>query len=91
MDIHKHPRCNHSFGAPPDMLSEQCAALPVILFEDVDGRWAQSFFKPTEEELAALNQGAAISLFVRVSGEPGLPPGHPVVALAVCPELTEPA
>lgn len=91
MEIRKHPNCNFDFGAPADMQDGSCATLPVILYTDAAGTWAQSFFQPNAEQLAALNAGGALTLFVRTSGEPGLPPGHPVVGLGVTSDATEPA
>lgn len=92
MDIHRHPNCNHVFGAPADMPSGQCGALPVILYEEDGSAWAQSFWKPTAEQLAALNAGSTIVLGVRVDcSNPEEPKGHPVVYMNVTTDPTEPA
>jgi len=92
MDIHKHPNTNHVFGAPGDMTYKECAPLPVIVFKDEQGLWAQSFWKPTAEELAMLNDGKAVGLQLRIgSRDRNEPAGHPVVLVGVTPEATEPA
>lgn len=80
MQIHKHPQTNHNYGAPADLNDEQCASLPVIVYTDPMDAWAKSFWKPTAEELAALNEGGCVTLGIRIgSGNPDEPVGHPVV------------
>lgn len=91
MEIRKHPRTNHNFGAPADMQDGSCATLPVILHTDEHGTWAQSFFRLTAQELELINAGHSVVLEIRVGGgAPGEPVGHPVVALGVTAETTEP-
>jgi hypothetical protein len=89
MQIHTHYCCNHEFGKPSDMSHSECATLPVVAFLRNGSAWAQSFWKPTEEELQALNAGMSIALEVRIgSVNPGEPVGHPVVRLGVTDEET---
>jgi hypothetical protein len=80
MDIVKHPLCTHLLGKPSDLTDTQCAALPIIYEETEEGIFAVSFWRPTPEELAQLNAGEHIALWVRAIGRQ-----HPVVALSVVP------
>lgn len=62
----QHPSNNSVLGAPAgwDQKILPCSALPITRTE-VDGQPAVvSFWKPTPEELALLNQGQAIALWV---------------------------
>ena len=83
MEIRKHHSCNHSFGAPSDMTTEECSALPVALLNTGQGLWAQSFWKPAPEELAALNAGGSVVLMIRLAGS------HPVVSVGATDAVTE--
>lgn len=86
MEIQKHPACTTIIGAPSDIQDGSCAGLPVFYVKDNHGIWANSFWKPTADELAALNAGGSVVLIVRAAGQQ-----HPVVALAVTSDATEPA
>jgi hypothetical protein len=77
MEITKHKLCTVSIGKPSDLKDEQCSALPVCYTETTEGVFAVSFWTPTEEELANLNNGHCVTLWVRASGR-----HHPVVALS---------
>ncbi len=70
----QHPLCNASFGAPADM-QVNCGTLPIKRYEDANGSWSMSFWRPDAEELAALAAGGCVTLHVRG-------PGHPVVRMA---------
>lgn len=85
MEIRRHPACTNDIGAPDDMQDGSCGALPVYYVRDDYGIWAHSFWKPNEEELAALNAGGSVLLGVRAHGD-----GHPVVFVAATPDATEP-
>ncbi len=76
MEIINHPLCDQVIGAPSDMQDGVCSALPVANHEDEHGKWAISFWKPDEVELAMLNAGGTIALWVRAPGRQ-----HPVVAV----------
>lgn len=72
MDFFQHPSNNRVLGAPPGVPIEQCRALPVTdtMFE---GRKAvASFWRPSPEELAGLNEGKAVVLVVAGSTHPPL-------------------
>lgn len=86
MDIRKHAACTTVIGAPSDMQDGSCAGLPVAYTQDQYGTWANSFWKPADEELAVLNQGGSVVLQVRAGGRQ-----HPVVAVCVTADVTEPA
>ena len=76
----QHPSNNHVFGAPAgwDQKELPCGALPVTRTE-VEGHVVMvSFWKPDAEELAALNRGDAVLLWVYGAV-------HPVVAVGVTP------
>lgn len=78
MDIVKLDICNLDIGAPSDMQDGSCVPLPVYVSNDEYGQWATSYWKPSEEELALLNQGHVIALHVRATGRQ-----HPVVGLGI--------
>lgn len=66
MNRHQHPSNNGVLGAPAgwDQAELPCGALPITR-TDVDGRPAiVSFWKPTAEELAMLNAGGSVALWV---------------------------
>ena len=74
----QHPSNNDVLGAPAfwDQKRLPCDALPITRTE-LDGMPAMiSFWRPTDDELAMLNQGGLVALHV-------LGAGHPPVALAV--------
>jgi hypothetical protein len=81
MDIVRHPKTNHSFGAPADMQDGSCESLPVVIAKDEYGTWACSYWKPSGQELEALNAGGAIQLGVRLADH-----SHPVVSMGVTRE-----
>ena len=85
MEIRRHPDCTLDIGAPSDIKDGSCLPLPVEVIADRYGRWARSFWKPDEFELAALNAGGAVVLEVRADGRQ-----HPVVAVRTTPDKTEP-
>lgn len=76
----QHPSNNFVLGAPKgwDQKELPCGALPVTR-TTVEGQACMvSFWKPSPEDLAALNRGEHISLWIY--GEI-----HPVVAIGVDP------
>ena len=80
MDRTQHPSNNFVLGAPVGWNQKElpCSALPVTRLV-VDGKPAMvSFWRPTPEELAALNRGGTVALWVY--GE-----AHPPVAVGVEP------
>lgn len=80
MDRTQHPSNNFVLGAPVgwDQKELPCSALPVTRMA-VEGRPVMvSFWRPTGDELAALNRGGTVALWVY--GE-----GHPPVAVGVEP------
>lgn len=81
MEILNHPSCTTSIGAPSDMPNPDCSDLPCTIVKDEHGTWTVSYWKPDETELADLNGGGCIALYVRASGRQ-----HPVVGLATRPE-----
>ena len=59
----QHPECNAVLGAPPGVPIEQVTALPIARIRYQDGTDSCiSFWKPTPEELAMLNQGYVVSV-----------------------------
>jgi hypothetical protein len=80
MDRTQHPTNNLVLGAPAGWDQQQlpCGALPVTQLM-VDGQPAMvSFWRPSAEELAQLQAGAFVSLWVYGAG-------HPPVAVGVTP------
>jgi hypothetical protein len=80
MKIINHPLCTTTIGAPADMQDGSCDALPVLYTADTHGLWAVSFWMPDAAELAMLNAGGGINLYVRAVGRQ-----HPVVGLGTYP------
>lgn len=82
MNKMQHPSNNAVLGAPAGWDQEQlaCSALPVTRTEWDGAPAVVSFWKPTAEELAMLNAGGAVQLWIV---------GHtmPPVALAVEPAV----
>ena len=77
MDRHQHPANNDVLGAPPGTPIDECAALPITRIQYSDGTPAvASYWRPTADELALLNQGLAVRLTV-------LGTTHPPVMLGV--------
>ena len=65
MDRHQHPTNNDVLGAPPGVPLDECQALPITRIQYSDGTPAvASFWTPSAEELALLNQGRAVRLVV---------------------------
>jgi hypothetical protein len=78
MRFTQHTSNNGVLGAPPgwDQKELPCGALPITRTE-IDGHAVMvSFWKPDAEELAALNRGDSISLWIYGAQ-------HPVVAMGV--------
>ena len=65
MNRHQHPTNNDVLGAPPGVPLEECNALPITRIQYSDGTLAvASYWTPTADELALLNQGRAVRLTV---------------------------
>lgn len=76
----QHPSNNGVLGAPKgwDQKELPCGALPITRAH-VEGQAVMvSFWRPDADELAALNRGESVALWVY--GE-----AHPVVAIGVSP------
>jgi hypothetical protein len=84
MDIVRHPKTNHDFGAPADMQDGSCESLPVVLVTNEYGHWACSYWKPSGQELEALAAGGAIQLGVRLVDDGD---SHPVVSMCATKEV----
>lgn len=70
---------NRFLGAPPDWDESkemQCNVLPICDVQTEQGAFMVSAWEPTPDELAAINNGQSIYLWIRGSS-------HPVVALSV--------
>lgn len=78
MEIQRIEKADGVFGAPSDWKDDgtSCEGLPVRLIQTDQGPFLVSAWLPTPDELAKLNAGATVKLWVRG-------PGHPVVALSV--------
>jgi hypothetical protein len=76
MEFFKHPLCNFEFTAPPGT-EKECDSLPVQTWKDPTfGPCSTSFWRPNQEELAALVAGGSIALNIFATG-------HPVVSMGV--------
>jgi len=85
MDFVSHPSNNLQLGAPPDWDHSKtaCGTLPATRME-VDGNPViVSFWKPSRDEIAALQEGGTVTLWVYGTG-------HPVVAMGVEPVAAAP-
>lgn len=78
MDIIEHPACTEVLGPPSDINDGSCENLPIATYEDKDGPWCVSFWKPSADELAVLNDGGTIAIHIRAKGRQ-----HPVIGLSV--------
>lgn len=80
MHYTQHPSNNAVLGAPKgwDQKELPCSALPITRTEVQGQPVMVSFWKPDAQDLAALNRGECISLWIY--GE-----AHPVVAIGVTP------
>jgi hypothetical protein len=76
MEIVSNSYCTKILGAPADMPEPACQALPVMETKDEHGTWSVSFWKPSDLELAELNAGGCLTLWVRATDD-----DHPVVGL----------
>lgn len=78
MRVVQHPSNNLVLGAPAewDQQTLPCGALPATRTTVNGMRYIASFWEPTIEELALLNAGGQVILWV-------VGDGHPVVALEV--------
>ncbi len=76
MQFFKHPSCNHAFTAPPGT-EDECATLHVRTWNDPTfGPCSTSYWRPSAEDLKALNEGGWIGLNIFATG-------HPVVSMLV--------
>lgn len=69
MEFINHPSCNLRLGPPRGVSDVDCGTLPVKTWQDPSlGQVMTSFWKPSAEELKALNAGGsiAINLYTRV-------------------------
>ena len=74
-----HPNTTRRFGAPADWTPERdgaCGTLSIADVEGAGGLFMESLWRPTPEELAALQAGGAVVLGIR-----GVV--HPVVYVSV--------
>jgi hypothetical protein len=70
MQYFKHPHCNHAFTAPPGT-EDECGTLHVKAWVDPTfGPASTSYWRPSVEELAALNGGGSVALTVFATGHP---------------------
>lgn len=77
MEYIQHPLATSTIGPPSDM-PDTCGTLHVKTWADTDGPWVTSFWKPSEAELAALNDGGCVGLNLRT-----VPRQHPVTFMVV--------
>ena len=66
MNRHQHPTNNAVLGAPKgwDQGEVPCGALPITRTESDGLPCVVSYWRPTADELAALNAGGSIALWV---------------------------
>ena len=73
MQRSQHPSNNDVLGAPRGMTIDECNALPITRIQYADGTPAvASFWRPTAEELALINQGQCIRLVTLGTTHPPL-------------------
>lgn len=77
MNFEHHPSNNMILGAPKGT-EDWVSKLPATMMVQDDGTVIASFWKPTPEELAQLNAGQHVVLYVYGTS-------HPVVAIGVAP------
>lgn len=76
MIIKRIENATRTLGAPHDCTTEEVKGLPIRDMETNIGPFMVSAWEPTPDELAALNRGETIKLWIRGTQ-------HPVVALTV--------
>ena len=64
----KHPLCNDVLRKPEGMTEEECRDLHILREEDT----VWSFWKPTDEQLVALNRGGCVAVYVQGHTHPPL-------------------
>lgn len=66
MNRYQHPKCNAVLGAPPGVPIEECSALPIARYrqEGSGDPGVASYWLPSAEELALLNQGKAVRVML---------------------------
>ena len=73
MNRHQHPTNNAVLGAPPGVPIDECNALPITRIQYIDGTPAvDSYWMPSADDLALLNQGRAVRLAVLGATHPPL-------------------
>lgn len=72
MDFQQHPSNNGVLGAPKGVPIDECRALPVTHTELNGSPCVASFWKPDAQELALLNAGKPVILFVQGATHPPL-------------------
>ena len=71
MEFIKHPSCNKDFGPPRGLTDAECGTLPVKVWRDPPyGAVHTSFWRPSAEELAALNAGGSVAVNLYVPIQP---------------------
>jgi len=63
-----HPNCNDVLRKPADMTEEECRDLPICRSSE----YVTSFWKPSSEELLALNDGGCVALSIMGATHPPL-------------------
>lgn len=78
MEIGNIEGATRIFGKPPEFQG-QCDSLPIRDVITPDGPFMISEWKPSEEEIEAMKNGATIKLWIHGSEETK----HPIVALSI--------
>jgi hypothetical protein len=84
MECFNHPHCTRVIGKPEDMAKADCVGLPVRDWVNPFGRWTTSYWRPSEEEIAALVAGGSIALHLRLGQS-----AHPVTSMNVYTKESE--
>jgi ABC-type cobalt transport system substrate-binding protein len=79
MDFAPHPAATRRFGPPADWNEDvhgPCGTLEIADLSTTSGPYMESLWRPTADELEALNRGATIQLGIRGTV-------HPVIYMGV--------
>lgn len=65
MEFHQHPACNAVLAPPKGATPDECSALPIMRAREGDVPCVVSFWRPSGEELQALNLGASVAVVLQ--------------------------
>lgn len=85
MNKAQHPKNNDVLGAPLGVPIDECGALPItrVKLDDKGLQGVVSYWRPTDQELAALQAGALVAILIQGSTHAPLYVGVDGVSIVV--------